>query len=204
MWNYSESKRNKQPEVMKLRPWAAIWCWGEPVAFDPTVPRGPWALCQPGPGLRAPPCGEQHGTPESSPPSVTLSLSFPLHCLCPAASAMPCDPLEENRLCERRRGCWVFMEATATESLPTSPCSSVSVCVCERLSFTSLFAPLEAVSISGSSRASWAGETGNQQHEQHPLPVHLQGCLPLQRPLLRLSFIWGQPGCYQLASKPAC
>lgn len=169
----------------------------------PSVPRGLRAFCQPGPWTT--PSGEQHGTQESSPLSVTLSLSFPLPLFVSSSFRDALRPSgRKQAVCERRRGCWVFMEASATESLP--PRSSVSVCVCVCVWSTFLYKTVCSdrsrvrVSISGSSSVSCAGETGNQQHEQHPLPVHLHGGVyPLQRTLHWLSFInWARLQLYLL------
>lgn len=84
--------------------------------------------------------------PPRGPRSPRLCLShyrcpFRSYCLCPEASAMPCDPLEENRLCASATGLRMgFLSlppgllgiygTNTTESLPTSPCC---VCVCVSL-----------------------------------------------------------------------
>lgn len=101
---------------------------------------------------------------------------FRSHCLCPAASAMPCDPLEENRLCVSAAGAAGYLwKRTPLNHFQLHP-AAVFECVCERhfpLQVRQKLCVCVCVAISGSSSVSWAGETGNQQHEQHPLPVHL-------------------------------
>ncbi|MEQ2209098.1 hypothetical protein XENOCAPTIV_024087 [Xenoophorus captivus] len=72
---------------------------------------------------------------------------FRSHCLCPAASVMPCDPLEENRLCVSAAGAAGYLwKQTPLNHFPLHPVAE-SVCVGEALSFTSLFAPTEAVCL---------------------------------------------------------
>lgn len=121
-----------------------------PPTPDPTLVPLPTRSWRSGGCTRAPPRG---------PRSPRLCLShyrcpFRSYCLCPEASAMPCDPLEENRLCVSATGLRMgFLSlppgllgiygTNTTESLPTSACwlsslfsSHVCVCVCERESIS--------------------------------------------------------------------
>ncbi|MED6255785.1 hypothetical protein ATANTOWER_015042 [Ataeniobius toweri] len=95
-----------------------------------------------------------HPAASMGPRSPRLCLShyrcpFRSHCLCPAASVMPCDPLEENRLCVSAAGAAGYLwKQTPLNHFPLHPAAeSVCVCVGEALSFTSLFAPTEAVCL---------------------------------------------------------